>query len=108
MTDIWRARKYEFSDGPSSSSVMSDLEIRPLARAARYKLCSTHEYAPWANTRGKEARLELNETRLQRWMCGVTRRDKIRNEHHTSGASVQENDRKIICISWQLFVILEK
>ena len=42
----------------------------------------------WATTRGKEARLEVNEMRMLRWMCGVTRRD------NKSGASVQENYRK--------------
>ena len=36
---------------------------------------------------------------MQRWMCGVTTRDKNRNEHirgtdNKSGASVQENHRK--------------
>ena len=35
----------------------------------------------WATTRGQEARLEVNEMRMQIIMCGVTRRDKIRNEH---------------------------
>ena len=35
----------------------------------------------WATTRGQEARLEVNELRMLRWMCGVTRRDKNRNEH---------------------------
>ena len=40
----------------------------------------------WATTRGQEARLEVNETRMLRWMCGsVTRRDKIRNEHTLEG-----------------------
>ena len=53
----------------------------------------------WTTTRRQEARLELNEMRMQRWMCGVTRRDKIRNKHirgtdNKSGASVQENYRK--------------
>ena len=37
----------------------------------------------WATTRGQEARLGVNESRMLRWMCGVTRRDKIRNEHIT-------------------------
>ena len=32
----------------------------------------------WATTRGQEARLEVNEMRMLRWMCGVTRRDNIR------------------------------
>ena len=33
--------------------------------------------ATWATTRGQEARLEVNEMRMLRWMCGVTRRDTI-------------------------------
>ena len=31
----------------------------------------------WATTRGQEAPLEVNEVRLLRWMCGVTRSDHI-------------------------------
>ena len=33
-----------------------------------------------ATTRGQEARLEVNETRMLGWMCIVTRMDEIRNE----------------------------
>ena len=32
----------------------------------------------WTTTRGQEARLEVNEMRMLRWMRGVTRRDTIR------------------------------
>ena len=36
----------------------------------------------WATTRGQEARLEVNEMRMLRWMCGVT--GGIRSEMNTS------------------------
>ena len=48
----------------------------------------------WATTRGQEARLEVNEMRMLRWMCGVTRRYKIRNEH-IRGATKLQASKKI-------------
>ena len=49
----------------------------------------------WATTRGQEARLEVNETRMMRWMCGVTRRDTIRNEHIRGTTRVVQASKKI-------------
>ena len=49
----------------------------------------------WATTRGQEARLEVNEMRMLRWMCGVTRRDKIRNEHIRGTPRVVQASKKI-------------
>ena len=49
----------------------------------------------WATTRGQEARLEVNETRMLRWMCGVTRRDNIRNEHIRGTTRVVQASKKI-------------
>ena len=49
----------------------------------------------WATTRGQEARLEVNEMRMLRWMCGVTRRDKIRNEHIRGTRRVVQASKKI-------------
>ena len=49
----------------------------------------------WATRRGQEARLEVNEMRILRWMCGVTNRDTVRNENiRGTTRVVQENYRK--------------
>ena len=34
----------------------------------------------WAFKKAQEMKLELAEMRMLRWMCGVTKLDKIRNE----------------------------
>ena len=49
----------------------------------------------WATTRGQEARLEVNEMRMLRWMCGVTRRGKIQNEHIRGTTRVVQASKKI-------------
>ena len=49
----------------------------------------------WATTRGQEARLEVNEMRMLRWMCGITRMDKIRNEHIRGTTRVAQAYKKI-------------
>ena len=35
----------------------------------------------WATTKRQEKRIEVTDMRMLRLMCGVTRKDKIRNEH---------------------------
>ena len=50
----------------------------------------------WATTTtGQEARLEVNEMRMLRWMCGLTRRDNIRNEHIRGTTRVVQASTKI-------------
>ena len=49
----------------------------------------------WATPRGQEARLEVNEMMMLTWMCGVTRRDKIRNEHIRETTRVVQASTKI-------------
>ena len=48
----------------------------------------------WATTRGQEARLEVNEMRMLRWMCIVTRRAKIRNEHNRGTTRMVQASKK--------------
>ena len=54
-----------------------------------------HGAETWATTRGQEARLEVYEMRMLRWMCGVTRRDKIRNKHIRVTTIVVQASKKI-------------
>ena len=35
----------------------------------------------WATTKSQERARQVNEMRMLQWMCGVTKKDKIRNEH---------------------------
>ena len=49
----------------------------------------------WATTRGQEARLAVTDMRMLRWMCGVTRREKIRNEHIRGTTRVVQASKKI-------------
>ena len=50
----------------------------------------------WATTILQEARrLEVNEVRMLMWICGVTRRDEIRNEHIGGTKRVAQRSKKI-------------
>ena len=49
----------------------------------------------WATTRGQEARQEVHQMRMLRWMGGVTRRDTIRNEHIRGTTRVVQASKKI-------------
>ena len=49
--------------------------------------------ATWATPKGQESRVEVNEMRMLKWMCGVTRRDKIRNEHVSGTRVVQASNK---------------
>ena len=49
----------------------------------------------WSTTKTEEKRLEVNEMRMMRWICGVTKKDKIRNEHVRRSAKVEPVTNKI-------------
>ena len=49
----------------------------------------------WATTKRQDKRIEVTEMRMLRWMCGVTRKDKIRNEHIRGTTGVAQASKKI-------------
>ena len=49
----------------------------------------------WATTKRQEKRIEVTEIIMLRWMCGVTRKDKIRNEHIRGTTRMAQASKKI-------------
>ena len=49
----------------------------------------------WALKKAQENKLEVAETRMLRWMCGVTKLDKIRNERIRGTTKVGEITKKV-------------
>ena len=49
----------------------------------------------WATTKCQEMRLDVNEMRMLRWMCGVTKKDQMRNEHVRGSVKVSPVTEKI-------------
>ena len=51
---------------------------------------------PWALKKAQEKKLEVAEIRMLRWMCGVTKLDKIRNERIRGTTKVGEITKKVV------------
>ena len=49
----------------------------------------------WALKKEQENKLEVAEMRMLRWMCGVTKLDKIRNERIRGTTKVEEITKKV-------------
>ena len=49
----------------------------------------------WALKKAHEKKLEVAEMRMLRWMCGVTKLDKIRNERIRGTTKVWEITKKV-------------
>ena len=56
----------------------------------------------WVLEKAQEKKLEVAEMRMLRWMCGVTKLDKIRNERIRATTKVGEITRKVqeIRLKW--------
>ena len=66
-----------------------------LTRLPLYKTAMLYGAETWATTKRQEKQLEVNKMRMLRWMCGVTRKDKIRNEHIRGTTRVAQASKKI-------------
>ena len=77
------------------SGVLCDRRMPVKVKGKVYKTMTRPAMLYGAETRGQEARLEVNETRMLRWMCGVTRRDTIRNEHIRGTTRMVQASKKI-------------
>ena len=73
---------------PLSTNVSeSPLNALPLILNCEYRLLRVSVIRPamiygaetWDTTKRQEKRIEVTEMRMLRWMCGVTRKDNIRN-----------------------------
>ena len=54
----------------------------------------------WALKKAQEKKLEVAEMRMLRWMCGVTKLDKIRNERIGATTKVGEITKKVQEKGW--------
>ena len=48
-----------------------------------------------STTKSQEWRLEVNEMRMLRWMCGVTKKDDTRDEHVRGSVKVTPMTKKM-------------
>ena len=55
----------------------------------------TYEPETWAAKKAQEKKLDVAERRMLRWMCGVTRMDRVRNERIRGTTKVGEISKKM-------------
>ena len=82
-----------------SSGILCDKRISAKVKGKFYKsvVRPTMLYGAetWPIKKEQERRMEVAEMRMLRWMCGVTRKDKIRNELIRGTVKVLEVSKKV-------------
>ena len=81
---LWCVVRHEDASGTEGK------RLQHCGQTSSFVWCET-----WATTRGQKARLGVNKMRMLTWMCGVTRRDMIRNEHIRWTTRVVQASKKI-------------
>ena len=81
------------------TGVLCDKKISARLKGKVYKTAvrpaMTYGSETWAIKKAQEKRMDVAEMRMLRWMCGVTRRDRIRNELIRGTVKVAELSYKI-------------
>ena len=83
----------------SSSGILCDKRISAKLKGKFYKSvvrpAMMYGSETWPVKKAQERKLEVAEMRMLRWMCGVTRRDRIRNDYIRGTVKVVEVSKKI-------------
>ena len=79
------------------SWVLYDRKIRLRIKGLRVKTAVRLMYGAetWAAKKAQENKSDLAEKRMLRWMCGVTRMDRVRNERIRGTTKVGEISKKM-------------
>ncbi len=81
------------------SGVLCDRRISAKVKGKVYKTvvrpAMSYGAETWASTKVQEDKLDVTEMKMLRWMCGVTRMDRIRNERIRGTVKVTELSKKV-------------
>ena len=81
------------------TGVLCDKRVNVKAKGKIYKTvvrpAMMYSAETWASKKAQEKRLDVEEMRMLRWMCGVTKLDKIKNERIRGTVKVEKISKKV-------------
>ena len=77
-----------------SSGVLCDKRINIKLKSKMYKTvvrpAMLHGAETWGTRKAHDRKLDVNEMKMLRWMCGITKTDRVRNVRIRGTAKVTE------------------
>ena len=92
---MWKSPTEQVEELEESSGVSSDRKMNVKIKVYRTVVRPVPVYGAEALQKAEEKNLEVGEMQILRWMCGVTKLDKIRNERITGATKVGEIAKKV-------------